>query len=54
VAAVLTFVRNAFGNKAPAVSSEKVKQIRAEIADKTGFYSPAELNGEKELNTESQ
>ncbi len=43
MAAVLTYVRNAFGNKAPAITSEKVKQVRAAIKDKSGFYTPDEL-----------
>ncbi|MFK7847594.1 MAG: PVC-type heme-binding CxxCH protein [Rhodothermales bacterium] len=43
MADVLTYVRNAFGNEAPVVSAEKVAQVRAAIADKTGFYTPAEL-----------
>ncbi|CAN5884060.1 GDSL-type esterase/lipase family protein [soil metagenome] len=43
VAAVLTYVRNSFGNKAPAVSPAKVAQVRAATKDKTGFYSPDEL-----------
>jgi hypothetical protein len=43
MAAVLTYVRNSFGNKAPAVSPDKVKAIRAAIKDKTGFYTPEEL-----------
>jgi len=43
VAAVLTYVRNSFGNKASAISSEKVKLTRAAIKDKSGFYSPEEL-----------
>jgi mono/diheme cytochrome c family protein/glucose/arabinose dehydrogenase len=43
VAAVLTYVRNSFGNTAPAVTAEKVKAIRASIKNKTGFYSPEEL-----------
>jgi mono/diheme cytochrome c family protein len=43
VASVLTYVRNAFGNKAPAVTSQKVKQVRAAIKTKTGFYKPDEL-----------
>ncbi len=43
MAAVLTYIRNAFGNKAPAVSSEKVKEVRAATKDKTGFYTPEEL-----------
>jgi glucose/arabinose dehydrogenase/mono/diheme cytochrome c family protein len=43
IAAVLTYVRNSFGNQAPAIRPEKVKEIRAAVADKKGFYSPAEL-----------
>jgi mono/diheme cytochrome c family protein len=43
VAAVLTYVRNAFGNDAPAVTPEKVKQIRASISEKKGFFTPSEL-----------
>jgi len=43
VAAVLTFVRNSFGNKAPPISPEKVKAVRKAIENKEGFYSPAQL-----------
>jgi len=43
IAAVLTYVRNSFGNKASAISPAKVKVVRASIKDKSGFYSPAEL-----------
>jgi mono/diheme cytochrome c family protein len=43
VAAVLTYVRNSFGNKAAAVSPEKVKAVREAIKDKKGFYTAAEL-----------
>lgn len=43
VAAVLTFVRNAFGNEAPPVSPSKVQAVRAAIEEKKGFYSPEEL-----------
>ena len=43
IAAVLTYVRNSFGNKASAVSPEKVEEVRAATQDKTGFYSPEEL-----------
>ncbi len=43
IASVLTFVRNAFGNKATAISPDKVKKIRADIKDKEGFYLPSEL-----------
>jgi len=43
LAAVLTYVRNSFGNKASVINPERVKVVRAAIADKTGFYSPEEL-----------
>ena len=42
-AAVLTYVRNTFGNKAGPISPEKVKEVREQIKDKQGFYSPEEL-----------
>lgn len=43
VAAVLTYVRNAFGNDASPISPEQVEAVRAATADKTGFYTPEEL-----------
>ncbi len=43
VAAVATYVRNSFGNKAAPVSPEKVAQVREETSEKKGFYSPEEL-----------
>ncbi len=43
IAAVLTYVRNAFGNKASVISPDQVKGIRAATKNKTGFYSPEEL-----------
>jgi mono/diheme cytochrome c family protein len=43
VAAVVTYVRNSFGNKASAVTADKVKAVRAATKNKTGFYSPDEL-----------
>ena len=43
LAAVLTYVRNSFGNQASAISPALVKEVRAATADKTGFYSPKEL-----------
>lgn len=42
-AAVLTYVRNTFGNKASVISADKVKEVREKIKDKQGFYSPEEL-----------
>jgi mono/diheme cytochrome c family protein len=43
VAAVITYVRNSFGNKAPAVTADKVKAVRASIKGKVGFYTPEDL-----------
>lgn len=43
VTAVLTYVRNSFGNKAPFISPDKVKKVRAATSSKTGFYTPDEL-----------
>lgn len=43
VAAVLTYVRNSFGNKASVVQPEKVKQVRASIVGKKDFYNSSKL-----------
>ena len=43
VAAVLTYVRNSFGNKASVISPDQVKKVRQETKEKSGFYSPDEL-----------
>ncbi len=43
IAAVLTYVRNSFGNQASPIRPDKVKEVRASVADRKGFYSPAEL-----------
>jgi glucose/arabinose dehydrogenase/mono/diheme cytochrome c family protein len=43
MAAVLTFVRNAFGNKAGVVLPETVKAARGEVENRKGFYTEAEL-----------
>ncbi|MEP6845723.1 MAG: cytochrome c [Panacibacter sp.] len=43
VAAVLTYVRNSFGNNAAPVSPVKVKQVRETIKNKVGFYTAEEL-----------
>ena len=42
-AAVLTFVRNSFGNNASVVTSEEVAAVREATKDKEFFYSPEEL-----------
>jgi len=43
MAAVLTYVRNAFDNNHPAISPEKVKQVRAATKSKVGIYSAEEI-----------
>lgn len=43
VAAVVTYVRNTFGNEASVVTPEKVAAVRQVSKDKKGFYSPDEL-----------
>ncbi len=43
IAAVLTYVRNAFGNVAAPVMPETVQQVREATKEKAGFYSPQEL-----------
>jgi mono/diheme cytochrome c family protein len=43
VAAVLTYVRNSFGNKASPISPDLVKTVREEVKEKQGFWSPQEL-----------
>lgn len=43
VAAVLTYVRNAWGNKGAAVDAALVKQIRDQTADKGGAWTAEEL-----------
>ena len=43
IAAVLTYVRNSFGNKAPQIKPETVKRVRAQVKSKQGFFSPEEL-----------
>jgi mono/diheme cytochrome c family protein len=43
VAAVLTYVRNTFDNKASAISADKVQEVRKATEQKSGFYSPQDL-----------
>ena len=43
VAAVLTYVRNSFGNKASAISPEKVKVVRASVAKQKNIYNVSKL-----------
>jgi putative heme-binding domain-containing protein len=43
VAAVLSYVRNSWGNDASAITEEHVKRIRAETKGRRRFYTPEEL-----------
>ena len=43
VAAVLTYIRNSFGNKATPILPNQVTEVRAAIKDKKGFYTAKEL-----------
>lgn len=44
MAAVLTYVRKAFGNDASIVTPEDVARVRAETEDRNAFYAPSELD----------
>ena len=43
IAAVLTFVRNNWGNKAPLVTPAQVAKVRDQIKDHPDQFTPAEL-----------
>ena len=43
IAAVLTFVRNSFGNTASPITPEQVQAVRTSTAGRKGFFSPQEL-----------
>ncbi|MEX2213223.1 MAG: PVC-type heme-binding CxxCH protein [Phycisphaeraceae bacterium] len=43
VAAVITYIRNSFGNKAAMVTPDQVKRVREETKDRTEFYQPDAL-----------
>ena len=43
MAAVLTYVRNSFGNEASVITPEKVQEVREATTGHSGFYSPQEL-----------
>jgi mono/diheme cytochrome c family protein len=43
VAAVLTYVRNAFGNEAAMISPATVKRVREATKGQQSFYQPADL-----------
>lgn len=43
IAAVLTYVRNTFGNRASVITSAKVKEVRESTKSQQSFYAPADL-----------
>ena len=43
LAAVLTFVRNTFGNKASVIKPETVKSVREKTLNQKVFYEPRQL-----------
>ena len=52
VAAVLTFVRNTWGNKASVVDPKTVAKVRAATAKRTVFWKPEDLLAEHPLEKE--
>ncbi len=51
LAAIATYIRNSFGNKASVVSPNKVKAIRAKLKGKKAFYQSKKLLKEHPLAT---
>ena len=49
LAAVLTFVRNTWGNEASAIRTETVARVRSETIDRTTFWNPNDLLAEHPL-----
>jgi glucose/arabinose dehydrogenase/mono/diheme cytochrome c family protein len=49
IAAVLTYVRNSFGNTSSAIQPEQVKKVREDTKNFEGFYSPDALLKEHPL-----
>ena len=43
IAAVLTYVRNSFGNQASPITPAQVTKVRAATVAKKDFYSPTQL-----------
>ena len=43
MAAVLTYIRNTFGNQASAISPDQVRKVREATSNQRSFYSPEEL-----------
>jgi hypothetical protein len=43
IAAVLVYVRNAFGNRLPIVNESTVAKVRAQTKDRSTFWTAEEL-----------
>lgn len=43
IAAVISYVRGAWGNKAPPITPEQVKSVRGKVASHPGMFSPDEI-----------
>jgi hypothetical protein len=43
IAAILSYIRKTFGNKASLVTAEEVLAVRAQIKDHSGYYSAKDL-----------
>ena len=50
IAAVLTYVRNSFGNKASVIKADDVKKVREATKDRNDFYTSEELLEEHPMN----
>jgi mono/diheme cytochrome c family protein len=44
LAAVLTYIRQSWGNKATAITPEQVKAVRAEVGNRTQPWTADQLN----------
>lgn len=49
IAAILSYIRKGFGKNASMVTTEQVLKVRAEIKDRTGYFSPEELKAAPEI-----
>ena len=43
IAAVITYIRNEWGNQGPAVSEDTVQRIRGEVGDRATQWTAEEL-----------
>ena len=53
-AAVLTYIRNSFGNRASTVSAAEVAAIREATREKTGFFMVEELLADYPLENDPE